>query len=126
MADTDTIRKTPLSSRADRGDERVRLIEEAVLLIRGDWPAIAMGLCERVNRSVGLILSTPGELDEAIRDTCVEAMLLVQELYGRDAVVEVERMAAAASMPAPARARTRGRRRPHLTRPHRRLRIHAG
>jgi hypothetical protein len=126
MTVADTTRMTPLSSRADRGDERVRLIEEAVLLIRGDWPAIAMGLCERVNRSVGLIVSTPRELDEAIRETCVEAMLLVQELYGHDGVVEVERMAAMTEVPAPARARTRGRGRLHLGRPHRRLRIHAG
>jgi hypothetical protein len=126
MTVADITRKTPLSSRADRGDERVRLIEEAVLLIRGDWPAIAMGLCEQVNRSVGLIISTPRELDEAIRDTCVEAMLLVQELYGHDGVVEVERMAALDEGPSPARTHGRGRRRLHLTRPHRRLRIHAG
>jgi hypothetical protein len=55
---------TPLSSRADRDDERV-------------------------NRSVGLLVGTPRELDEAIRETCVEAMLLVEELYGYDGVVEV-------------------------------------
>jgi hypothetical protein len=122
----DTTRKTPLSSRADRGDERVRLIEEAVLLIRGDWPAIAMGLCERVNRSVGLIVSTSRELDEAIRDTCAEAMLLVQELYGHDGVAEVERMAALTEEPATVRARTRGSRRQRQSGPHRRLRIHAG
>jgi hypothetical protein len=126
MTVADITRKTPLSSRADRGDERVRLIEEAVLLIRGDWPSIATGLCEQVNRSVGLIVSSSRELDEAIRDTCVEAMHLVEELYGRDAVVEVERMAAAAEPPSPAPARTDGRRRLHLTRPHRRLRTHAG
>jgi hypothetical protein len=121
-----TPRTTPLTSRADRGDERVRLIEEAVLLIRGDWPAIAMGLCERVNRSVGLIVSTPRELDEAIRDTCVEAMLLVQELYGHDGVVEVERMAALADATAAAPARPRTHHRLHLPRPHRGIRVHAG
>jgi hypothetical protein len=81
-----------------------------------------MGLCERVNRSVGLIVSTPRELDEAIRDTCVEAMLLVQELYGHDGVVEVERMAAVTAAP----ARPHGRRRPHLFGPHGGLRTHAG
>jgi hypothetical protein len=122
----DTIRKTPLSDRADRGDERVRLIEEAVLLIRGDWPAIAMGLCERVNRSTGLIFSTPQELEDAIRETCAEAMLLVRELYGHEGVAEVERMAAATGAAPPARARTRGRTRSHLTRPQRRLRVNAG
>lgn len=121
-----TPRTTPLTSRADRSDERVRLIEEAVLLIRGDWPAIAMGLCERVNRSVGLIVATPRELDEAIRDTCVEAMLLVQELYGHDGVVEVERMAALTGAPAAAPACPRARHRLHLPRPHRGIRVHAG
>lgn len=121
-----TGRVTPLSSRADRNDERVRLIEEAVLLIRGDWPAIAMGLCERVNRSVGLLVSTPRELDEAIRDTCVESMLLVEKLYGHDGVVEVERSAAISDVPSPAPAPSRPRHRLHLPRPHRRIRAHAG
>lgn len=114
MATHHTPRTTPLSGRVDRGDERVRLIEEAVLLIRGDWPAIATGLCERVNSSVGLIFSTPRQLDEAIRDTCAEAMLLVGELYGQEGVAQVERMAAIAEIPAPARARPRPRHRLHL------------
>ncbi|MBS1845572.1 MAG: hypothetical protein JST53_14240 [Actinobacteria bacterium] len=114
MAIRHTPRTTPLSDRVDRADERVRLIEEAVLLIRGDWPAIATGLCERVNSSVGLIFSTPGQLDEAIRDTSAEAMLLVQELYGHEGVAQVERMAAIAEPPAPVRARPRPRHRLHL------------
>ena len=114
MATQHISQTTPLSSRVDRGDERVRLIEEAVLLIRGDWPAIATGLCERVNSSVGMIFSTPRELDEAIRDTSAEAMLLVRELYGEDGVAQVEGMAAIAETPAPVRAHSRPRHRLHL------------
>ncbi len=125
MAATDTTRMTPLSGRADRRDERVRLIEESVLLIRGDWPAIALGLCERVNRAVGLIVSTPRELDEAIRDTCAESLQLVRELYGRDAALEVERLAGLNEI-APAPPRPARRHRLHLPRPHRRIRAHAG
>ncbi len=125
MTATDTTRMTPLTGRADRRDERVRLIEESVLLIRGDWPAIALGLCERVNRAVGVIVSTPRELDEAIRDTCSESLRLVRELYGRDAVLEVERLAARDGGAAPSPARPTFRRRLHLPRPHRRIRAHA-
>jgi hypothetical protein len=122
MPATDTIRMTPLSSRADRRDERVRLIEESVLLIRGDWPAIAIGLCERVNRSVGLIVSTPRELDEAIRETCAESMRLVEGLYGRDALLGVKRLAASGGEPAPDPEGATLRHRLHLPRPHRRIR----
>jgi hypothetical protein len=126
MPATDTIRMTPLSSRADRRDERVRLIEESVLLLRGDWPGIGIGLCERVNRAVGLLISTPRELDEAIRETCEESLGLVQHLYGPDAVLEVKRLAARSEEPALGAARTSRRRRLHLPRPHRRIRAHAG
>lgn len=55
METSDIAPSTPITSRADRTDERVRLIEEAVLLIRGEWPAVASGLCESVNRAAGLI-----------------------------------------------------------------------
>lgn len=126
MPATDTIRTTPLTSRADRRDERVRLIEESVLLIRGDWPAIAIGLCERVNRAVGLLISTPRELDEAIGETCEESLRLVEQLYGHDAVLEVRRLAAHGGEPTPDPAGTAVRRRLHLPWPHRRIRVHAG
>lgn len=49
MATSDITRLTPITTRADRHDERVRLIEESVLLLRGDWPAVATGLCESIN-----------------------------------------------------------------------------
>jgi hypothetical protein len=90
----ETTRTTPLTSRADRGDERVRLIEEAVLLIRGEWPGVACGLCETVNRATGLFIAPPGALDETIERTADEAIRVVEGLYGREAAFEVRRLAA--------------------------------
>jgi hypothetical protein len=87
-------RRTPLTNRADRGDERVRLIEEAVLLIRGEWPGVACGLCETVNRSTGLIITSSGALDETIERTADEAIRVVEGLYGQEAAFEVRRLAA--------------------------------
>jgi len=87
--------RTPIGSKADRSDPRVRLIEEAVLLIRGEWPAAACGLCETVNRETGLIIAAPGALDRAIGRTADEAMRLVEALYGGAAAEEIRRLAAA-------------------------------
>ena len=88
-----TTSRTPLTSRADRGDERVRLIEEAVLLIRGEWPGVACGLCETVNRATGLIITPRGALDETIERTAGEAIRVVEGLYGHEAAFEVRRLA---------------------------------
>lgn len=95
MASSDTARSTPLTHRADRSDERVRLIEEAVLLIRGEWPAVAAGLCESVNRASGLIFVPAAELDEAIETTAEEALRVVGKLYGHESVLAVREAAAA-------------------------------
>lgn len=115
MAISELTPTTPLTSRADRHDERVRLIEESILLIRGDWPAVATGLCESVNRAAGLLFPTTRELDEAIETTSQESLRLVEQLYGCDAAAEVQRLAAALSEPArprrwrPVSAARRGR-----------------
>ena len=124
----DTTR-TPLTSRADRGDERVRLIEEAVLLIRGEWPGVACGLCETVNRSTGLIIAPPGALDESIERTADEAIRVVEGLYGSEAAFEVRRLAAVDPHPQGASALHGARRHrrfglPSL--PHRGVRARAG
>src|SRR5690349_17168346 len=74
VARDDVARRTPITKRADRGDERVRQIEEAVLLMRGEWPAAATGLCETVNRVAGPSLAPRGELDETIERTADEAL----------------------------------------------------
>jgi hypothetical protein len=87
MASTQIAPTTPLTPRADRDDPRVRLIEEAVLLIRGDWPAVAGGLCESVNRASGLLFTHTTEMEEAIERTSREALLVVGRLYGREAAL---------------------------------------
>ena len=38
-----------------------------MLLIRGEWPGVACGLCETVNRATGLIITPRGALDETHR-----------------------------------------------------------
>ena len=93
MAVSDTAPRTPLTTKADRSDERVRLIEEAVLQIRGEWPALACGLCEMVNRESGFLLAPAESLDRAISETADEAVRVVDAIYGHDAVLEVQRRA---------------------------------
>ena len=100
MAAKDITRMTPLTGRADRGDTRVRLIEEAVLLIRGEWPAVADGLCESVNRAAGFF-APARELEEAIERSSEEAARVVERLYGADAARAL-RTAASVPVPVPA------------------------
>jgi hypothetical protein len=87
-------RSTPITGRANRGDERIRLIEEAVLMVRGEWPGVATGLCETVNRATALRLAPAGEREETITRTADEAMRVVEGLFGQDAALEVRRRAA--------------------------------
>ncbi len=121
-------RSTPITSRANRGDERVRLLEEAILLIRGDWPAVAYGLCESVNRASGLVFASPKALHEAVEETASEALRLVEGLYGRDAVLNLKRDAEIGPEPTIPTASPRGTPPRARTRPHthsrRRLRVH--
>jgi hypothetical protein len=127
MTRQETTRSTPITGKVDRGDERVRRIEEAVLLLRGEWPATAYGLCETVNRATGLIIAPAGALDEALERTADEAMRIVESLYGGEAVSEVRRLAAVDRQSSP-RSTPRGAKRrfhlPPLT--HRRVRTRAG
>ncbi len=94
MKASPTAPRTPLTTKADRSDQRIRLIEEAVLLIRGEWPSVAFGLCERVNRETGLVITPRDALDRAIDQTADEAVRVVEALYGHDAALEVQRRAA--------------------------------
>lgn len=129
MTASHTTPRTPITRRADRADERIRLIEEAILLIRGEWPAAACGLYETVNRATGLIIGPPKALDAAIEKTLSEALGLVRGLYGEEAEVDVRRLAAipletermSRSRNAPFRRRVHF---PHL--PHRRAHARAG
>lgn len=93
MRASEASRRTPITGRIDRGDRRVRLIEEAILLIRGEWPAVACGLCESVNRARGLLFAQPSALDQAIEEAASEAERLVTALFGPEALVDVRRLA---------------------------------
>lgn len=108
-----TIR-TPISSRANRGDERIRLIEEAVLMVRGEWPGVATGLCETVNRATGLTIAPAAEREEAIERTADEAVRFVEGVYGHEAALDVRRRASEDEGSAES---------PHDGRHHRRLRL---
>ncbi len=107
MRANDTTRMTPLTGRADRADARVRTIEEAVLLIRGEWPAVADGLCESVNRAAGIFFAPARELDDAIGRTSEEALRVVERLYGPDSATAVRTTASARTRCRPGRSPSR-------------------
>lgn len=91
MAIKERSRATALTSRADRDDPRVRLLEESVLELRGDLPAAASGLTETVNRAFGFGFGGHGDREEVLRETTAEALQLVEDHYGHAAVAEVFR-----------------------------------
>ena len=85
--------RTPITPKADRSDRRVRLLEEAVLQLRGQWPAAATGLCMSVNSTFGFTLGGKAARQEQIEESVDEALRLVEALYGPSAVTEVYRRA---------------------------------
>jgi hypothetical protein len=87
--------RTPITTKADRSDGQVRLLEEAVLMLRGDWPSAATGLCMRVNSAHGFTLGGKQDRRRTIDECADEALRLVEKLYGPSAVAEVRREAAA-------------------------------
>jgi hypothetical protein len=119
---------TPITAKADRRDERVRTIEESVLLIRGEWPVVAAGLCESVNRAAGLLFPAPRALEEAIVQTAGESLRLVKHLYGSEAVTNVQQLAAVSRDAGPHRLDESHprRRRIHLRRPPGRVQARTG
>lgn len=80
---------TPLSRKVDRGDRRVRLLEEAILELRGERPAAALGLSEMVNRAFGFGFGGRAEREEILSRTTEEALMLVGDTYGPAAVAAV-------------------------------------
>lgn len=108
---------TPITSKADRNDHRVRLLEEAVLELRGSWPAAACGIIETVNQAYGFIFRGSGDADDAVGAAMTEALLLVEKLYGPEVVADLRLRAGPehpieASPPSPsARARQARKRR---------------
>jgi hypothetical protein len=88
--------RTPITPKADRSDRRVRLLEEAILQLRGQWPAAATGLCMGVNSTFGFTLSGgKAARQEQIDESVAEALRLVELLYGQSALTEVYRRAGA-------------------------------
>jgi len=85
--------RTPITLKADRSDRRVRLLEEAVLQLRGQWPTAATGLCMNVNSMFGFTLGGREARQEQLSESVDEALRLVEALYGPSAVTEVYRRA---------------------------------
>ncbi|MGD9734092.1 MAG: hypothetical protein AB7V58_00550 [Solirubrobacterales bacterium] len=85
---------TPLTGKVDRGDHRVRVLEEAIVELRGDLPAAASGLTETVNRAFGFGFGGHGGREEVLDRTTAEALRLVGDVYGSETVAEVRRRAA--------------------------------
>ena len=83
---------TPLTPKADRSNHSVRLFEEAVLRLRGRWPATATGLCTDVNRGFAF---GGGARERIIESHLDETLRLVEALYGPATVEEVRRTASA-------------------------------
>ena len=84
---------TPLTARADRSNHNVRLFEEAILKLRGRWPANATGLCADINRQLGFSLGARAARERVIESRIGETLRLVEALYGPATVDEVRRAA---------------------------------
>ncbi len=102
MSHNRTIQLTPLTPKADRSNPTIRLFEEAVLRIRGRWPATATGLCTDVNRLYGFGFGLNGTAgrERMLESRTAEALRLVEALWGPAALAEV-RSAAESEEPAP-------------------------
>ena len=85
--------RTPLTAKADRCDPRIRLLEEAILTLRGEWPGAATGLCMSVNSLYGFTLTGKDARGRMVSENTAEALRLVERLYGSDEVAEVRRRA---------------------------------
>ena len=86
---------TPITAKADRSDCRIRLLEEAVLMLRGQWPSAATGLCMSVNSLYGFTLTGKQARRRMVNESVAEALRLVEALYGANAIGEVYQRATA-------------------------------
>lgn len=84
---------TPITARADRSDRQVRILEEAILMLRGQWPAAATGICMTVNSLFGFTLTGKRSRQRMVDENAAEAIRLVEALYGKPAVAEIYRRA---------------------------------
>ncbi len=87
--------RTPITAKADRSDPEVRVLEEAIIMLRGQWPAAATGMCVSVNSLFGFTLTGRRDRERILDENVAEALRLVEALYGKAAVDEVYRRAAA-------------------------------
>jgi hypothetical protein len=85
--------RTPITAKADRTDPEVRLLEEAIIMLRGQWPAAATGICMSVNTLFGFSLTGRRDRERLVDENVAEALRLVEALYGKSAVDEVYRRA---------------------------------
>jgi hypothetical protein len=81
--------RTPITAKADRSESQVRLLEEAVLMLRGQWPSAATGLCMSVNSLYGFTLTGKQARRRMIDESVDEALRLVEALCSPNAVSEV-------------------------------------
>jgi len=86
---------TPITPKADRSDRRIRMLEEAVLMLRGQWPSAATGLCMSVNSLYGFTLTGKQARRRMVNESVAEALRLVEALYGANAIAEVYQRATA-------------------------------
>jgi hypothetical protein len=84
---------TPITPKADRSDRQVRVLEEAIIMLRGQWPAAATGICMSVNSLFGFTLTGRRARKRMVDENVAEALRLVRALYGDAAVSEVHRRA---------------------------------
>lgn len=87
--------RTPITAKADRSDPEVRVLEEAIIMLRGQWPAAATGMCVSVNSLFGFTLTGRRDRERILDENVAEALRLVEALYGKAAVDEVYRRARA-------------------------------
>jgi hypothetical protein len=95
MSEQTLAPRTPITAKADRSDCRVRLLEEAILMLRGQWPSAATGLCMSVNSLYGFTLTGKQARRRMINESVAEALRLVEALYGPNAIAEVHQRATA-------------------------------
>jgi hypothetical protein len=84
---------TPITAKADRSHREIRLLEEAILMLRGQWPAAATGICMSINTLFGFSLVRRRDRQRMVDENVAEALRLVEALYGEGAVAEVYRRA---------------------------------
>src|SRR5205809_5265462 len=93
MKDSQLVRHTQRTPKANRTDPKVRLFEEAILRLRGRWPAMATALCTDLNRLYGFGIGGKAVRERLVESRVEETLRLVEALYGPAKADEVRRSA---------------------------------